>query len=177
MNQSLKKNIILIGFMGSGKTTVGQQLAERLSYHFYDSDHLIEKRAGDTINHIFATHGEEYFREMETALLKELSSTMDHCVLSTGGGLPVREKNATLIKEMGYVIYLKASKATTIQRLMGDTSRPLLQGDVLEQKVDKLLTARTPIYEKAAHKIVATDNKSVDEIVHMIMEAYLKLIY
>lgn len=175
--QKLKTNIILIGFMGSGKTSVGVKLAERLTYHFRDTDQMIEKQAGDTINHIFAVHGEEYFRSLETELLKNSKSNMDKTVLSTGGGLPLREQNSKLIREMGYVVFLKASKQTTLKRLRGDTTRPLLKGDDLEQKVDRMLTARTPVYEKAAHKIIVTDEKPINEIVETIMEAYLKQIY
>lgn len=177
MGKLQKHNVILIGFMGSGKTSVGRKLANRLSYQFCDSDQMLEARARNTIAHIFETQGEEYFRNLETDFLKEISVSMKQTVLSTGGGLPLREQNARLLKEMGYVVYLKASKETTIMRLQGDTTRPLLQGDELEQKVERLLTVRTPIYENAAHKIIATDGRTIDEIVAFIMEAYLKQIY
>lgn len=172
----MKYNIILIGFMGSGKTSVGEYLAERLGFQFCDTDRLIEQKAGDTINHIFAVHGEEYFRSLETDLLKELKPVLEHTVLSTGGGLPLREVNSNLLKEMGYVVYLKASKQTTLERLAGDTTRPLLQGEDREQKVEKLLTGRIPIYEKAAHEVIVTDDRSVNDIGNLIMEAYMKLI-
>ena len=175
--QKLKHNIILIGFMGSGKTSVGGKLAEQLTYHFWDTDQMLERQAGDSINHIFAVHGEEYFRNLETELLKDLQSNLDKTVLSTGGGLPLREQNSKLLRELGYVVFLKASKQTTLQRLRDDTTRPLLKGYDLEQRVDRMLTARTPVYEKAAHKIVVTDNKPVNEIAELIMEAYLRQIY
>jgi len=172
----MKHNIILIGFMGSGKTSVGERLAERLSYSFRDTDRMLEQRAGDTINHIFSLHGEEFFRNLETDLLKEMLQQTDQTVISTGGGLPLRDQNNKVLKELGYVVYLKANKQTTIRRLKGDSTRPLLQGEELEQKVERMLTLRAPLYEKAAHKIVATDDKTIDEIVHFIMEAYLKQI-
>ncbi|MDD3172435.1 MAG: shikimate kinase [Herbinix sp.] len=177
MNSKLKHNIILIGFMGSGKTSVGKVLAKQVSYNFSDTDQMLEKKARDTINHIFSIHGEEYFRNMETDLLKELYSNINNTVLSTGGGLPLREQNSKLLKEMGYVVFLKATKQTTIKRLLDDNTRPLLQGEELGKKVEHLLEIRTPIYEKAAHKIVATDDKTIDQIVNLIMEAYLKQIY
>lgn len=177
MDQRMKHNIILIGFMGSGKTSVGERLANRLSYRFRDTDKVLEQKAGDTINHIFAVHGEEYFRNMETDLLKELLPSMEQTVLSTGGGLPLREQNSKLLKEIGYVVYLKATKQTTLKRLKGDKTRPLLQGEDLEQKVEHMLGLRTPVYERAAHKVIATDDKKVDEIVNLIMESYMKLIY
>lgn len=173
----MNHNIILIGFMGSGKTCVGERLAQRLSYHFCDTDQMIERKTGDTINHIFEAHGEEYFRNLETELLKDMIPRTNQSVISTGGGLPIREVNARLLKEMGYVVYLKASRQTTINRLRGDSTRPLLKGEELEQKVDRMLKVRTPIYEQAAHKIIATDDKSIDDIVHFIMEIYLKQIY
>ncbi len=173
----MKHNVILIGFMGSGKTSVGERLAERLGYQFRDTDRLIEQRAGDTIHHIFAVHGEEYFRSLETDLLKELKQGLEHSVLSTGGGLPLKEMNSRILKEMGFVVYLKASGQTTLQRLAGDTTRPLLQGEDKEQKIEKLLIQRAPIYEKAAHKVIVTDDRSVNEISDLIMEAYMKLIY
>lgn len=170
-------NVILIGFMGSGKTSVGMKLADRLSYRFCDTDQMIERKAGNTINQIFSTHGEEHFRNMETELLKELRTNLGNTVLSTGGGLPLREQNSKLLQDLGYVVFLKASKETTVKRLQGDTSRPLLKGEELEQKVERMLGIRTPIYEKAAHKILATDDRSIDEIVNLIMESYMKVIY
>jgi shikimate kinase len=177
MKSNLKHNIILIGFMGCGKTSVGERLAQQLSYRFWDTDRMIEKDEHDTINHIFALHGEEYFRGKETGLLQELLPELDRVVLSTGGGLPLREQNSMLLKEMGFVVYLKASADTTLKRLAGDRTRPLLQGDDKEKRIESLLNSRTPIYEKAAHKIVITDQKSIYEIATTIMEAYMKLIY
>jgi len=174
MKERYKQNIILIGYMGSGKTSVGERLAKMLSYQFRDADQMLERKAGDTINHIFAVHGEEYFRNMETELLKELVGTLENTILSTGGGMPLREENAKLLKELGYVVYLKASKETTIQRLKGDTTRPLLQGDDLEKKVERMLEVRTPIYERAAHIIITTDGRSLDELANEIMECYSK---
>jgi len=176
MNYNLKHNVILIGFMGCGKTSVGERLAKRLSYHFQDTDHIIEQKVGDTIRNLFSQQGEEYFRTLETNTLLALKSTLTHTVLSTGGGLPLKAQNAKILKELGYVVFLKASKETTIKRLKDDTTRPLLAGDDLEDKVDRLLSLRTPFYEKAAHKIVATDGKTFEEIMDYIMEAYLKQI-
>lgn len=176
MNTGLKHNVILIGFMGSGKTSVGKILAKRLSYRFYDTDSMLEHKSGDTISHIFSVHGEEYFRNMETDLLRDMLTGSDRMVISTGGGLPLREQNSKLLKEIGYVVLLKASKKTTVNRLMNDTTRPLLAGGELEEKVERLLNIRTPIYEKAAHKIITTDDRTIDDIVNLIMEAYMKQI-
>lgn len=170
----MKHNIILIGFMGSGKTCVGECLAKQLSYGFWDTDQLIEERAGKSISHIFSIHGEEYFRDLETNLIKELVPVLKDTVLSTGGGMPVRKENSALLKELGFVVFLKTSKETTITRLQGDSSRPLLQGDELEEKVERMLALRTPMYEDTAHAIIVTDGRTVEEITLSIMEAYEK---
>jgi shikimate kinase len=177
MKRNMKHNIILIGFMGSGKTSVGDRLAKKLSYRFCDTDQLLEKKERDTIRNIFAVRGEEYFRIKETELLTELLPELNHAVLSTGGGLPLREQNARLLKELGFVVYLKTSKETILQRLAGDKSRPLLQGVDPAKRIEALLNDRTPIYEGVSHKIIATDHKSVEELATMIMEAYLRVIY
>ncbi len=175
MNENKKNNIILIGYMGCGKTTVGEALAGCLSYQFMDTDQLLEEKTSDTINHIFAVQGEEYFRNLETELLEELQPTLKQTVLSTGGGLPLREQNVKLLKEMGYIVYLKASKETTLQRLTGDRSRPLLQGENVEQKIENMLASRTPIYTQAADQSVITDDKSIEEIVTLIRDNCMRL--
>ena len=177
MKQIVKHNIILIGFMGSGKTSVGVHLAERLSYQFKDTDQMIEQKVLSSINQIFSIHGEEYFRDFETDLLKSLVTKLENTVLSTGGGMPIREQNKILLKDLGYVVFLKTSKQTILNRLRGDSARPLLQGDELEHKVEKMLALRTPIYEKVAHKIITTDGRSITELSELIMESYLKQIY
>lgn len=171
-----KHNIVLIGFMGSGKTSVGRCLADLLTYQFRDTDQLIERKLSDTISHVFAVQGEEFFRTKETELLEELVTELNNTVLSTGGGLPIREQNSKLLKALGYVVFLKASKETTLVRLKGDTSRPLLQGEDVEKKVERMLELRTPIYEKAANKTIMTDGRSIQEVAHLIMENYLKQI-
>lgn len=170
MEQGLARNIILIGFMGSGKTTVGKKLAARLSYRFCDTDRMLEDKTKVDIKHIFEIHGEEHFRNLETELLEELRQGLDCTVLSTGGGLPLREQNANLLREMGQVVFLKASRQTILTRLQGDKTRPLLQGEDVEQKIDRMLESRTPLYEKAAHLIVASKNQTVEELVDQIIE-------
>ncbi len=172
----MKRNIILIGYMGSGKTSVGKHLAELLTYRFKDTDRMIEQKAGDTINHIFAVYGEEHFRNMETGLLKDLVNTLENTVLSTGGGMPLREQNASLLKELGYVVFLKTSKQIILDRLEGDTTRPLLKGEDLDSKVERMLKLRTPVYENAAHRTITTDEKSITETAQLIMENYMRQI-
>lgn len=161
-------NVILIGFMGSGKTSVGEQLASQLLFTFQDTDQLIEEQVGDTIKHVFETKGEGYFRDLETDLLKRLLHEGKKKVLSAGGGVPVREENRKLLRELGIVIYLRASKETLLKRLKGDQTRPLLQGDSLEAKINQLLKEREIIYQETSHIQIDTDHKSKKEIVSEI---------
>jgi shikimate kinase len=167
----MKQNIILIGFMGSGKTSVGKALAERLSYRFMDTDEMIEQKAGCTINHIFEAYGEAYFRTMETDLLTELTISLTHTVLSSGGGLPLRKENIQLLRELGEIVYLKAAKDTLTNRLLSDTSRPLLKGEILDLRIEKMLKIREPIYESAAQHSIVTDQKNIEEVVNLILDA------
>lgn len=163
-------NIILIGYMGSGKTTIGKRLADVMQQSFYDTDEMIEQQTNLKISDIFANHGEAYFREMETHTLEKLQNNLNHVVLSTGGGMPCSEINASLLKSLGTVIYLQVSKEVVVQRLQGDRTRPLLQGEDFEKKVETMLQIRHPLYEKAADIVIATDQLSVDEIVKEILK-------
>lgn len=162
------KRIVLMGFMGAGKTTIGKALAEKLSWDFIDTDAEIEKEQGRKISEIFETEGEQAFRDMETRLLKKLEKSEERFVLSIGGGMPVKEENRELLRQIGTVVYLKATKEELVRRLSGDTSRPLLQGGALEEKVAALMAARESIYVETAHQEVVTDGKSVKELIEKI---------
>ena len=162
-------NIVLIGFMGSGKTTVGQLLAQSLNYTFADTDQLIEEGESMTVSEIFAQNGEGYFRQLETLIMEEISGTMDHTVLSVGGGLPMTPNNHKYLKKCGKVVYLKVSEQTVIDRLKGDTNRPLLSGEDATEMVYKLLALRAPTYQALADMIIETDHLTVEEIVQKIM--------
>ena len=168
----MKKNIVLIGFMGCGKTTVGTVLAEKLSYRFLDTDQYIEEKEQMTISEIFEKEGEAHFREIETERLQELLDMQEGAVISSGGGLPLRKVNADLLKKLGFVIYLKVQKETVLERLAGDTTRPLLQCEDPAKKVEDLLAYRDPIYEVGAHMVVSVDGKTVDEIAEEILRNY-----
>lgn len=172
----MKKNVILIGFMGAGKTSVGYHLAKKLGYRQLDTDELIEKKAGRRIPDIFKQKGEEYFRQLETDMLRELKQTANERVISTGGGLPLREENAALLKEMGFVVYLSISEQAVLERLKGDRKRPLLQGEDPQGAVHRLLEYRKPLYEIAAHMPVEVDNKSFEQIVAEIVRNYRLLV-
>lgn len=165
------KNIVLMGFMGAGKTTVGKKLATALSCEFIDTDAYIEKEQGRKISDIFAKDGEQAFRDMETDFLKHLQHSEETFVLSIGGGMPVREENRTLLRNLGTVIYLKTSKEEIIRRVSGDKNRPLLQGGDLEEKVTFLMHGREHIYMETAHREVLTDGKNPEKLVKEIMGA------
>lgn len=166
------ENIILIGFMGCGKTSVGIRLAKTLGYRFVDTDQVIETEYGASISAIFEKEGEEGFRRMETAVVKRLHDTAMHTVISTGGGLPLRKENVELMKEMGCVIYLKTNRETTLIRLSGDTERPLLSGPHIKERIDELLQERVPLYEAAADESIIADNRSFHEILQEIEELW-----
>ena len=165
-----KNNIILIGFMGSGKTTVGLRLSYRLRRVVEDTDKLIEKKAGRTIADIFAEEGEKHFRNLETEMLQELCGTCEGKIISVGGGTPVRQENRSLLQTLGMVIYLRVRPETVYKRLKGDTTRPLLQGDDPEGKIRQLMTARREAYESCADLIIDTDELDIDHILDKIQE-------
>lgn len=167
--------IILIGYMGAGKTTVGKLLARQQGLSFYDTDAMIEKQQGCTISDIFRKKGEQVFRSMETALLRELvEKKMSDAVLSVGGGLPVREENRALLKELGTVVYLMADKETVIRRVQGSESRPLLAGEDLAGKVERMLAERDPLYRQAADAWIDTNSRTAEELAKEIVQAVKK---
>ncbi len=161
-------NIILIGFMGAGKTTVGNVVAERLNQPLFDTDQLIEQQTGMSISKIFEIYGENEFRRLETEILKGNLSANKDWVLSVGGGLPLKEENRGLLKKMGIVVYLRVQPDTVLQRLKGDKTRPLLQGGDVKQKVESLLRQRGTIYEEGADIVIDVDGKAPENIAQEI---------
>ena len=161
------KNICLIGYMGSGKTTVGRLVAGKLAMELKDTDELITMKEGRSISDIFSNDGEAYFRELENRLLNELAKEgkLKDTVLSTGGGLPVDVRNRPLLKRIGTVIYLKASAASLNERVGDDTGRPLLDADDRLSRIEDMLKIRGPIYEECADHIIETDSLSIEETV------------
>lgn len=164
------ENVILIGFMGCGKTTVGLKLSYRLRRTVIDTDKEIEREEKRTISDIFATDGEPCFRDMETACLKRLLESADGRIISVGGGLPMRKENRALLHELGQVFYLRAKGETIYERLKGDTTRPLLQGNDPLTKIRTLLGERDPYYREAADVVITVDGKSFDQILDEIAE-------
>ena len=165
------KHIILMGFMGCGKSSVGVRLSYKLQKAFLDTDNLIEKMEGMPISNIFDTYGEAYFREKETEVLAALKQEKADRIISLGGGTPLREENRSILKELGTVVYLKVSADTVYERLKGDTTRPLLQGENPKQKIEQLLEQRSGIYESAADVIICGDGKTHEEVISEFMEA------
>ena len=163
------KRIVLMGFMGAGKSTVGKKLAESCGCTFIDTDEWIEREQNRKISDIFEKDGEKAFRDMETDLLKRLQNSEEEFILSIGGGMPVREENRELLRNLGTVVYLRTTKEEIIRRVSGDVNRPLLQGGALEEKVTALMNAREHIYQETAHREVLTDGKNPIELVDEIM--------
>ena len=168
-----KKHLILIGFMGSGKSTVGKELASRLKHTFVDTDKLIEEKQGCSIATIFKEQGEQAFRQMETELLKTFSQEEKPLLISTGGGLPLRQENGSLLKQMGVVIWLEVSKATVLERLQNDSNRPLLSSINREDSIEALLNSRREQYQKLADLVIDVNDASVKQIVDQICSSDL----
>ncbi len=151
-------NIILIGPMGSGKSTIGQIIAARLDREFIDSDHFIEHRTGVDIPRIFDIEGEEGFRLRETKALQELTARKN-IVLATGGGSVIREENRKLLKASGYIIFLDTTVEQQLERLKYDKKRPLLQTENPRERLEALLEQRKPLYIELADLRIPTDGK------------------
>ena len=156
-------NVILCGMMGCGKSTVGVILAKKINCKCVDTDVLIEERYGG-IAELFERCGEEYFRGLETEILKELI-TKEGLVLSMGGGILLREENRKLLQRMGKMVYLRADVNTLASRLEADVKRPLLQsGKFLKERLKSLMETRSSIYEGSADIVVDVDGKTPEEI-------------
>lgn len=159
-----KDNIVLIGFMGSGKTTFGKALAKHMNMEFLDTDAYIEEKAGKSIPQIFAEDGEAEFRRLETQILQYLRDSVKRTVLATGGGMPLRRENAGLLKEIGKVCYLTAAPQVIYNRVKGDGNRPLLQGEDPYGTICHLMKERSPLYEQAADVVVDANSNDVEEM-------------
>jgi shikimate kinase len=165
----LKNKIILIGYMGCGKSSVGKSLSRQMQQPFLDTDSLIEQQQGISISRIFADRGEEAFRQMETDCLRQLLEDNTTGVIAAGGGLPLREVNRELLKQLGQVIYLKARPETIYERLKGNTTRPLLQTADPRQRIEEMMQEREEKYRAAADRIIQVDGYTVAQIVSQII--------
>ena len=163
------RNVVLVGPMGSGKSTIGRLLAGRFGFVFRDSDTLVEERTGASISWIFDVEGEPGFRERETAIIDEMSREAG-VVLATGGGAVMREENRRLLAGMGAVVYLETSVREQLHRTRRDRKRPLLQTPDREKVLADLLAVRHPLYLEIADIVVHTDRRSASSVASEIVE-------
>lgn len=163
------KNIYLVGFMGTGKSAVGRELAKKVKCNFVDLDELIELKEKKPITDIFAKEGEPYFRRVETKILKEVAKEKGF-VVGCGGGIVINEENIKIMKDSGTIICLKAEPSVILKRVAGQTHRPLLNVKDPKKRIKLLLKLRSPYYAKA-DKTIDTSKLSVKEVVGKISKA------
>ena len=166
----MRKNIFLIGFMGTGKSTIARAMQEAYGMALIEMDEQIERKEGRPISEIFVQQGEEYFRCLETELLQGLQESTD-TVVSCGGGVPMRSCNVEAMRKSGTVVYLSAEPQTIYERVKDSHHRPLLEGNMNAAYIAQLLDKRLPHYLAAADAVVATDGKTVQEICAEIRHA------
>lgn len=159
-------NLVLVGFMGTGKTSVGQHLAQRWNRTFLDMDAVIEQREGRTIPEIFRQSGEPYFRTLETQLAAELSEP-SALVIAAGGGIVLNSLNLEHLRRGGIIVCLLATPEAILQRVAADTHRPLLQAQDREQRIRELLQLRRPLYEAIPDR-VDTTGRSIEEVADLV---------
>lgn len=164
----INSNIVLIGFMGVGKSAVASCLGARLKRQIVDMDEVIAKRQGMCISDIFSKWGERYFREQETKLLLELLS-VKNTIVSCGGGAALKEENVLHMKKCGPVILLKAKPATVYERIKDCGSRPVLRNKASLEYIADLMESRRKKYEEAADIVVQTDHKTVVQVCQELM--------
>lgn len=160
-------NIILVGFMGSGKSAVGHKLAEKLCLSYLDTDQLIEEAAGLSIKQIFAQKGEQVFRDLETEVLQKLQGSDGH-VIATGGGMVLRRENVELLRKLGPLVLLWAGPEVIFQRIKGQTHRPLLNVPDPLVEIKKILAGRKAVYDKVADLKVDTSKLNVAQAAERI---------
>ena len=167
------QSFILIGYRGTGKTTVAQELAERLGLPAFDSDTEIERRAGKSIAEIFAQDGEPAFRDLEESVIAEILARPRPLVLATGGGAILRANTRERFRQSGHVIWLTATPETILHRITSDaasqTMRPNLTTLPMQEEIITVLKQRMPLYAGVAHDTIDTDSKTVDDIVKIIL--------
>lgn len=168
--QHALNNVFLVGPMGAGKTTIGRLLAEELGKTFYDSDQIIEERAGANISWIFDVEGEEGFRDRERKAIKDLCN-LDNIVLATGGGAILAEQSRKCLRKRGLVVYLKATITQQVERTRRDQKRPLLQNtDDPKGRLIALMETREPLYREIADVTVMTSRRSPRAVCTEILE-------
>ena len=163
------KNIVLVGPMGCGKTTVGRQLANKLNQDFFDTDHEIINKTGVSIDHIFDIEGEKGFRRRESEVLESVCD-MKNIVLATGGGVILLEQNREILKRAGLVVYLSSSVEQLLRRTAKSKTRPLLENSSDRQKtITEIVNARDKYYREVATIVIDTTGKKLNEVIDIIM--------
>lgn len=169
------KNIVLIGMSGVGKTTIGDALSRALNREFLDIDILIERQTNISIENIFSIHGEVYFRELESNIVKQIYQDKN-LIISTGGGIVLVKDNIDRLRENGIIVLLEGTIDYIINNIKkSKNNRPLLNGVDIQDKVKSLYNNRKELYLSAGDFIVLVNNKSVDEIVYEIIERCVKI--
>ena len=167
--ETTSNNIVLVGLMGSGKTTVGRRLSHELNQDFFDTDHEIIDKTGVNIDHIFDIEGEDGFRERESKILENLCQ-MSNIILATGGGIVILSKNRKILKNSGLVVYLSSSVNQLLKRTAKSKTRPLLENSSDRRKtITELLEARDVYYREVASFVVDTTGKKLHEVVNIII--------
>ena len=166
------RNILLVGFMGCGKSTIGRILHKSLDYPFIDTDQQIEKQTQKKISAIFADEGENAFRKLETQFLEQLiEQQTNHTIISTGGGIITRPENIPLLRELGFVIWLTCSPEVIYERTSRNSNRPLLQCDNPQEVITTMLAKRSPLYQAASHLKIDSTDLDINEINCGILES------
>lgn len=163
-------HIVIIGFMGSGKTRVGKRLSQDLGLPFVDVDKVIVKKMNLSVREILQKFGDPYYRALETMVIKELIHDQDRKIISVSSGLPMQEQNDAYLKELGTILYIKGSFETLKKRLEGTSKDPILDGADRDERIRKLLKQRDPVYEKYADVTVVTGVKPFESLVEEIKE-------
>ena len=169
MSVTLQKPLYLIGFMGSGKSTVSRHMSRALNVPKIEMDEVLAERAGKSITQIFAEDGEEVFRQMETALLREIGAGAP-VLVSCGGGVVLRPENVEIMKTTGTILMLSATPQTIFQRVRHSTKRPILNGNMNVEFIAELMTKRDPAYRAAADVTVSIDGKTSDIVAKELVE-------
>lgn len=163
-------HIVIIGFMGSGKTRVGKRLAKDFDIPFVDIDRVVTKKMNLSSKEIFDRFGEPFYRALETTAVKALIEDPEQKVISLGSGLPMQEQNEKYIKKLGTVVYLKGSYEILKKRLENSSSNPLIEGADKADKIKKLLKQRDPVYAKFADVEMITGDKPFEELIGQLEE-------
>ncbi len=165
-------NIVLVGYRGTGKSSVGRILAAKTGMPVVSTDERIIEKAGRSIPEIVEEHGWEHFRDLETAAIEEWT-TRDGLILDCGGGAILRDRNRDLLRSNGFVVWLTAEILTIVQRISHDDQRPSLTGaKSFTDEVAEVLAVRTPLYEKAAHQTVPTDDRTPEQVAERILRDF-----